>query len=226
MANLPKLPAPEDDDPLLRKVLYAGEGSATADKEALARAKAMKGQGAADAKILKETGWVLKPDGKWRSEISDQGSKLQPGIEERLQEQLGKLSGKFNNFSTETYRVRDLLKHDALEAAYPEVMDMPVDVGRIWRQGGGVLKLGVFDKDMRAPETLGLGDATPARDKFKTTEEYFQALVDAVKAKANASTAKGRGPVIQLDLPAIASDIDDNRPGTALGDAVRRVLVH
>src|ERR1700730_16222208 len=121
MAPIPKLPAPEDDEPLLSKVLYAGENSATADKDALARAKAMKEQGADDATVWRATGWYLGPEGKWRSEISDEKAKLRDGVEQQLKDQLAAGGHK-------TYRLRDLLEHDDLANAYPSVPDMQVSV--------------------------------------------------------------------------------------------------
>jgi len=117
MASIPKYPTIKDDAPLLRKVLYAGEGSTTADTDALARAKAMKEQGADDAKIWKETGWYPGKDGKWRSEINDENAKLREGIEQQLKDQLA-------NQESKSYRVRDLLEHDELLKAYPSIGDM------------------------------------------------------------------------------------------------------
>jgi conjugative element/phage-associated large polyvalent protein len=119
MTTIPKLPAVLDDDSPVRKVLYAGEKSATADREALARAKALKEQGADDAAIWRATGWFRGKDGAWRAEIGDENAKLREGAAEVLQKQIA-------DTETKTYRVRDLLEHPELEKAYPDVMNMRV----------------------------------------------------------------------------------------------------
>ncbi len=66
----------------------------------------------------RQTGWFQGKDGKWRFEIDDSGAKYIPGGGDRL---------------------GDILKHDALYKAYPELREMPV------RVDNGMEILGVFD---------------------------------------------------------------------------------
>lgn len=70
MVSVPRRPAAARG--AVEKVVFGGEKSATADRQALARAKEMETSGAGRDAIWKETGW-WKPehDGKWRYEIDD-----------------------------------------------------------------------------------------------------------------------------------------------------------
>src|ERR1700681_849513 len=84
MPILPKLPKGSGDDSLIKRVLYQGEGSETADKEALAEAKRRIAAGEDAAKVRTDTGWRQGAGGEWRSEIDDSGSKIRPGIAGKL----------------------------------------------------------------------------------------------------------------------------------------------
>lgn len=55
---------------------FAGKMARTADKEALARAQDMEGQGVDPAEIWRETGWGRGVDGQWRFEIDDRPARL------------------------------------------------------------------------------------------------------------------------------------------------------
>ena len=55
---------------------FAGINALTADKEALAKAKAMIAQGVDPEDVWKETGWGRGADGKWRFEIDDSKARL------------------------------------------------------------------------------------------------------------------------------------------------------
>jgi conjugative element/phage-associated large polyvalent protein len=162
MASIPKLPKTEDDDPLLRKVLYQGEGSATADKEALAEARRRIAAGEDASKVRSATGWHQGAGGEWRSEIDDSRSKLRPGIAQRLLELqaqqvqqaqanpalavgrhfLGPLvkAGTFGlvdpNDVAPSYKLGDLIDHPELAKAYPEVMNTPVAIDASLRNLG------------------------------------------------------------------------------------------
>lgn len=63
--------------------LFAGENAATADRDALARAKQMQGQGVEQGQIWRETGWFSDPVG-WSFEIPDDNfrevNKLMPPV--------------------------------------------------------------------------------------------------------------------------------------------------
>lgn len=57
--------------PVLKLQQFAGEKSATMNKNSLERAKQMRANGSGNLFILQETGWFTGPDGKWRYEITD-----------------------------------------------------------------------------------------------------------------------------------------------------------
>lgn len=58
---------------------FAGEKAETADLEALERAKQMQTAGADANTILRDTGWFVGRDGKWRFEIDDSGMQYYRG---------------------------------------------------------------------------------------------------------------------------------------------------
>lgn len=66
-----------------RRYSFAGENSRTADLDALERAKQLRAAGVADETILRETGWYVGADGKWRYEIDDSGMKYNASGENR-----------------------------------------------------------------------------------------------------------------------------------------------
>lgn len=66
-----------------RRYSFAGENSRTADLDALERAKQLREAGVADETILRETGWYVGADGKWRYEIDDSGMKYNASGENR-----------------------------------------------------------------------------------------------------------------------------------------------
>ena len=143
-------------------MLYQGEGSATADKEALAEAKRRIAAGEDAAKVRTDTGWKQGAGGEWRSEIDDSKSKLRPGIAQKLlelqaQQQanaanapiaaagrhfLGPFvkAGTFGlvdpNDVAPSYKLSDLIDHPELAKAYPGVMDTPVAIDASLRNLG------------------------------------------------------------------------------------------
>lgn len=60
--------------------IFGGELAQTADKAALAKAKALEGKGTDPRAIWQETGWFKGGDGKWRFEIDDSAS-LMAGVD-------------------------------------------------------------------------------------------------------------------------------------------------
>lgn len=59
-----------------KRFMFAGENAKNADKEALNTAKEMEESGADAETIRQKTGWFRGADGKWRSEVNDNGMKL------------------------------------------------------------------------------------------------------------------------------------------------------
>ena len=72
-----------------QKFSFAGERSKTADMEALALAKEMQEQDVDRETILRETGWFVGADGKWRYEIDDSAMEFRKDGDARLMQEEG-----------------------------------------------------------------------------------------------------------------------------------------
>ena len=86
---------------------FAGEKAITANVGKLDQAKAMLEKGADEVEIWQKTGWFKDKDGAWKFEIGDGNAKLNPGFQ----------SGG---------RLGELLDHEELFKAYPELKDVTV----------------------------------------------------------------------------------------------------
>ena len=86
---------------------FAGEKAITANVGKLDQAKAMLEKGADEVEIWQKTGWFKDKDGAWKFEIGDGNAKLNPGFQ----------SGG---------RLGELLEHEELFKAYPELKDVTV----------------------------------------------------------------------------------------------------
>ena len=73
--------------PVKRKFSFAGERAKSADLEALKRAKEMREEDVAEDIILRETGWYVGADGKWRFEIDDSGMEFRRDGDARLMQE-------------------------------------------------------------------------------------------------------------------------------------------
>ena len=86
---------------------FAGEKAITANVGKLDQAKAMLEKGADEVEIWQKTGWFKDKDGAWKFEIGDGNAKLNPNFQSG-----GRLS--------------ELLDHEGLFKAYPELKDVTV----------------------------------------------------------------------------------------------------
>ena len=86
---------------------FAGEKAITANVGKLDQAKAMLEKGADDVEIWQKTGWFKDKDGAWKFEIGDNKARLNPDFQSG-----GKLG--------------ELLEHEELFKAYPELKDVRV----------------------------------------------------------------------------------------------------
>lgn len=113
-----KMPQMAKDNPKLLGKLYAngkdvslnsfaGEKAITANVGKLDQAKAMLENGADEVEIWQKTGWFKDKDGAWKFEIGDSKARLNPNF---------KSSG----------RLGELLEHEELFKAYPELKDISV----------------------------------------------------------------------------------------------------
>lgn len=95
------------------RYLFAGEHSLLANMSKLQMAWHKRWQGESKEKILQETGWFLAADGKWRYEIDDSEIKVN-----RLK---ALLKGSVTEVS-----LKEVLEHDALYQAYPNIGDINI----------------------------------------------------------------------------------------------------
>ena len=86
---------------------FAGEKAITANVGKLDQAKAMLEKGADEVEIWQKTGWFKDKDGAWKFEIGDSKARLNPNF---------KSGGKLG----------ELLEHEELFKAYPELKDISV----------------------------------------------------------------------------------------------------
>jgi len=86
---------------------FAGQKAITANVGKLDQAKAMLEKGADEVEIWQKTGWFKDKDGAWKFEIGDGKAKLNPNFQ----------SGG---------RLGELLEHEELFKAYPELKDISV----------------------------------------------------------------------------------------------------
>ena len=86
---------------------FAGEKAITANVGKLDQAKAMLEKGADEVEIWQKTGWFKDKDGAWKFEIGDSNARLNPEFQ----------SGG---------RLGELLDHEELFKAYPELKDVTV----------------------------------------------------------------------------------------------------
>lgn len=97
--------------------VFGGTKSLTADKNALAKAQIMEGNGVDAEAIRQATGWRRGAEGRWRYEISDAGTATDKG----------KWITDVGSTTNGVYaKMGDYFDHPDLYAAYPEFKDMQV----------------------------------------------------------------------------------------------------
>lgn len=104
---------------------FAGQNAKTADKFQLANAQSRLENGEDAETVRKETGWHKGVDGKWRFEIDDSKAKLNKPFPVK-----GQLWGDIFNYVVNDYsggiKLIDMLEHEALYSAYPQLKDIGV----------------------------------------------------------------------------------------------------
>lgn len=111
-----------NDDPNTAALFqFAGPQSQTADIYQLATAKDQIARGANADGVRRDTGWFVGLDGKWRYEISDDDATLNDGDVPNLGAAAREAVG-----GGEAVALGDLLNHDRLFAAYPDLKIAPV----------------------------------------------------------------------------------------------------
>ena len=148
---------------LLMAGTFAGRGAKTADLVKLAQAEKMAAGGATSEATRAATGWFQGPDQQWRFEIPDQYSEYRPGRHvANLQEQ-GLTGNPYEVGFGGT--VGDVLEHNKLYEAYPELRDMPFYVDP---QMAGKPTQGVYNGRF-GPDTVALSpEIAPGMESGKS----------------------------------------------------------
>lgn len=122
---------------------YSGIRSNAADKNKLEQAEEMRNAGWDNETIRKQTGWFVGMDGKWRFEIDDSQMELAEDISNYM------LLG-------------ELIRHDALFAAYPDLAEIPVVFQNLGKDHNGSYNHQFDSIDMNRQlmnDPIGLKDA-------------------------------------------------------------------
>ena len=127
---------------------YAGEKADTADKMKLATAEQMLKDGVDSETIRRETGWFKGYDGKWRFEIDDSNLKI--------------------TIPHSRYtKLSDILQHDTLFEAYPELKEIYVIMDDIESGAGSYSRT--------------FGDITISRDLINNSKSFKKVLLHEVQ---------------------------------------------
>lgn len=127
---------------------FAGTDAQNADKSLLQQARQMQEKGATKEQILKETGWFVGADGKWRFEISDKDMQffehgqfknpdvlrfqelenkfINLDITDEEQQELQALTKKLEGVNKYPETLEDYIKHDKLFEQYPHLAKIKV----------------------------------------------------------------------------------------------------
>jgi hypothetical protein len=114
--------------------VFAGINAKTADLDKLDSARKMLTDGVPASEVLAKTGWTIGADGRWRFEIDDsasymRGKKAFLGAPVRSDLSMGDLAGSGVD-------MQDVLQHQALFDAYPELRKANVSAARFADRGG------------------------------------------------------------------------------------------
>ena len=167
-----KMPQMAKDNPKLLGKLYAngkdvslnsfaGEKAITANVGKLDQAKAMLENGADEVEIWQKTGWFKDKDEAWKFEIGDSKARLNPNF---------KSGG----------RLSELLEHEELFKAYPELRD--IKIKKIIDEKGE--KLGYYDPNKKEIAINNIGDKS-------TLMHEVQHAIQEIEGFAKGSGAKG-----------------------------------
>ena len=137
---------------------FAGEKAITANVGKLDQAKAMLEKGADEVEIWQKTGWFKDKDGAWKFEIGDGNAKLNPGFQ----------SGG---------RLGELLDHEELFKAYPELKDVRVvKIGDEIPDGAALSVKDAAQREKRGIYNVAYNDktATLVRQDLKNIDDALR----------------------------------------------------
>ena len=104
---------------------FAGQKSETADHNLLKEAIKMLAAGRSSDFVRNKTGWFRSADNLWRYEISDKDASLDDALNSGYVGVYGELANNWRH-NNATFMLSELLEHDKLYAAYPDLRSVPV----------------------------------------------------------------------------------------------------
>ena len=137
---------------------FAGQKAITANVGKLDQAKAMLEKGADEVEIWQKTGWFKDKDGAWKFEIGDGKAKLNPNFQ---------IGG----------RLGELLDHEGLFKAYPELKDVTVvKIGDETPDGAALSVKDAAQKEKRGIYNVTYNDktATLVRQDLKNIDDALR----------------------------------------------------
>lgn len=140
--------------------MFVGAGSKAFDKAMAFTASKMEKKGATPQEIWKETGTVRGPDGQWRQEISDRLSTVK-GDKPYEEVIMRAYNRGVENTGDQLYKtnVEDVLSHNVLKEAYPELMGIETQMMRKGSDARGSLSVGGKNQVMQVRGDLPAQEA-------------------------------------------------------------------
>jgi len=140
--------------------MFVGAGSKAFDKAMAFTASKMEKKGATPQEIWKETGTVRGPDGLWRQEISDRLSTIK-GDKPYEEVIMRAYNRGVENTGDQLYKtnVEDVLSHNVLKEAYPELMGIETQMMRKGSNARGSLSVGGKNQVMQVRGDLPAQEA-------------------------------------------------------------------
>ncbi|SFP31662.1 LPD23 domain-containing protein [Tranquillimonas alkanivorans] len=168
--------------------IFAGPGAANADRSALSRAEQMEQAGVDRDHIWRSTGWGRGVDDQWRFEIDDSAARvgLRPG---------------------ETAPLPDALKHEQLNAAYPQLQRVDVAMTDEVDPGTQGVFMGALGEGGHGDATLWLSDR--ARAPRSTMLHEAQHAVQQIEGR------QAGGNLVDAGNSAVAGEILEELRGEA-----------
>lgn len=212
---------------------YAGEGARTADAASLEEAKRLTSaaipapmvrrygseeaarQAVAHA-VYRNLGWFQGDDGRWRFEISDQHAAIKPDALDKMRE--ANMRGEPN------IKLGDMLDHEPLYAAYPELRDtkariVPEGYGGIPGLTGAIAHSKATGEPvvLLGEHMLSRGEREPKRALLHEVQHLIQANEGFAKgASFEPETLRRNGYGAALDAEVAANGGDEAKAGETI----------
>lgn len=156
----------------------------TEAQKALTEAYQLKTSGVSIEEIRQKTGWFIDPkDGKWKYEISDKDAVINIEV----------LKAMFSNKKKDA-TIKDIIKHDKLFAAYPDLGDIEVNYNYHLRNTLGQIY------PINGKYVMDLKKTVDYKDLKSTILHEIQHLVQKKEGFARGGMPKGKQPALRNDL--------------------------